>query len=78
MVDVQTELLGQRLEAPVVVPALAARVLDPAHVCERVGGLVQERGHHRACAAAETFAANKNLRERLMLSDLPALCGKVT
>src|SRR6266536_3064458 len=58
----EVELGGQLDEAAVVVLALAAGVLDPAGVGERVGGLVQDRGQGVGGAFGEALAGDEQLR----------------
>ena len=77
VLDLEAELLGDRLEPLVVVAALAAGVLDAAPVRERVRGLVQQRRQHRPGAAGEALAADEDLRERAALLGLPAIGREV-
>ena len=63
VIDLQAELLGDRLEALVVVAALAAGVADLTVVRDRVRRFVQQRRQDGSRTAGETFAADEDLGE---------------
>jgi hypothetical protein len=77
VIDLQAELLGDRLETLVVVAALAAGVADLTAVRDRVRRFVQQRRQDGSRTAGETFAADEDLGE-LVVVGLPAARGEMT
>src|SRR6266536_2905643 len=61
LLDGDAELGGDVAEPRVVVAALAAGVLDPAHRGDAVRGFVQQRAQQRHGSSAEAFAADEQL-----------------
>jgi hypothetical protein len=78
--DLDAEFLGQGLKSGVVPAALPARVLDPAAVRERVGGLVQQRPQHVHRPALQAFPTDEHLGQTLaiaVVAGVPAHRGEV-
>lgn len=75
--DGDTELLGLHLEPGVVVAALPARVFDPSHVREGVGGFVQQGAEDPAGSALQAFPTAEHLGQLLAVFLVPAHRGEV-
>jgi hypothetical protein len=76
VIDLQTELLGDRLEALVVVAALAAGVPDLMVLRDRVRRFVQQRRQNGSRTAGKAFPADEDLGERVGVG-LPAARGEM-